>query len=218
MPYHWFFAAPPAAVPGRGVLVELESGDYLLLSGDDGRLLWKQAYGYAFPGTPTISADGNFALIKGGMYGSLITIDLATGNSTWIERSFNILVPAVRGTAVLVPVNTVEYYNVTGGVQALDLATGSKLFKAGIPASAHPTTPALMSSQTMYVATDEPALYAFSLSTGQKLWDWPLAHATANQAESSAGLSPDETVLYHLGPAGISATLLPPVDPAHRLV
>jgi hypothetical protein len=89
----------------------------------------QQAYGYAFPGTPTISADGNFALIKGGMYGSLITIDLATGNSTWIERSFNILVPAVRGTAVLVPVNTVEYYNVTGGVQALDLATGSKLFK-----------------------------------------------------------------------------------------
>jgi outer membrane protein assembly factor BamB len=37
----------------------------------------------------------------------------------------------------------------------------------------------------MYVATDEPALYAFSLSTGQKLWDWPLAHATANQVRQS---------------------------------
>lgn len=42
-----------------------------------------QGYGYAFAGRPLISEDGKTALVKGGLYASLIAVNLENGNSTW---------------------------------------------------------------------------------------------------------------------------------------
>lgn len=178
-----FVAAGGVSVPaiGRDGLVFVSTSNHRMHAVDssDGSERWSfdvEEGLYA----PAVAQDGTVLLPS---YHVLYALDPTDGSERWSFTSNALTTPAVtQDGTVLVPANDIGAFRLV----ALDPDDGSELWS--FPTGSYVATPLVGDDGTVYLPTEDNALYALSPATGAPQWSFNAEGAMYTPALSNNGL------------------------------
>lgn len=181
-----FEPVPLAAVSRTGVVVDgttafvgVNGGTVYAVDLTDGSVTWTVELGRPV-GTPLTVADG-FVLVglqlkDVGTLPTVVALDAASGEERWRiddDSAAGIVATAAagQGTAFVIFSGRQE-----SSVDAIDLATGERLWRSRFPRFFDPTasTPPVVTDEALFVADFGGQLFALDPQTGSTLWDFAL--------------------------------------------
>ena len=176
---HQFVAGPGLA--GDTLLIGTRNGDVVAVSAANGKTLWQTNLASEVLSAP--SAAGDIAVART-VDGRVAALDLATGERLWTIES-NVPNLTLRGTATPVIVDQTVYIGTDGGkLLALDLSTGEQRWvqTVALPSGRSELERivdvdgnALITGDTIYVASAGGALVALQRKGGQVRWKEDIA-------------------------------------------
>lgn len=161
------------AVSGRGVIAAFEAST--------GKELWKKSLGLPFRSPPKI-ADGKLFAIT--IDSQIFALNTANGDTLWSHRGISeiggimsAVSPVVKDSVIFVPY-------VSGEIYALSMSDGHDLWSETLSASKKTQADGVflgiggdpvLDGDVLFAVGSGGGLSVFSTSTGQRLWDRPIA-------------------------------------------
>ncbi len=175
----WDILVSSPTIAGDTVFIGGQDGFLYALDLASGREIWKGRTGGRLRATPALSAE---LVIAGSFDGRVYAFDRRDGAERWVHRTegdtldsnrFGYDRRAIQSSAAIMN-GTVFVGSRDGGVYALDLATGSRKWRASHGTSWVIGSPAVTGGRVYAGSSDGHFMQTLDAETGRELWRQPI--------------------------------------------